>query len=67
MHRHFNIALSQGKVELLGKKPLPAGFAQRQVENRVAAGFDRDDLDGVRIEAMLPNEAILQLTRLGKR
>src|SRR5580704_10003019 len=67
MHGHFNIAREQGKVELLGKKPLAAGFAQRQVENHVAAGFDCDDLDGLRIEAMRGYEAILEFTRLGER
>src|ERR1700736_892714 len=67
MHGHFNIALQQGKVELLGKKALAAGFAQRQVENHVAAGFYGDDLDGVGIEAVCCYEAILEFTRLGER
>jgi hypothetical protein len=67
MHGHFNIAAQQGKVELLGKKPLAAGFAQRQVENHVAAGFYGDDLDGVGIEAVCCYEAILEFTRLGER
>src|ERR1700720_2566245 len=67
MHGHFNIAGSQGKVELLGKKPLATGFAQRQVKNHVAAGFYGDDLDGGRIEAMRRYEAILEFTRLGER
>lgn len=66
MHGHFNIALSQGKVELFGKKPLAAGFAQRQVENHVAAGFDGDDLNGVR-RAMRRFEAIGEFARLGER
>ena len=66
MHGHFNIAREQGKVELLGKEPLAAGFAQRQVKNHVAAGFDGDDLDGVR-RAMRRFEAILQFARLRER
>jgi len=66
MHGHFDIALQQGKVELLGEKPLAAGFAQRQVNNGVAAGFYGDDLDGVR-RAVRRTEAILQLARLGER
>ena len=66
MHGHFDIAREQGKVELLGKKPLAAGFAQRQVKNHVAAGFYGDDLDGTR-RAMRRFEAIFQLARLGQR
>src|ERR1700730_3912562 len=66
MHGHFNIALQQGKVELLGKKPLAAGFAQREMKNRVAAGSYGDDLDGAR-SAMRRLEAILHLARLGER
>src|ERR1700730_10932135 len=65
MHCHFNIAVQQGKVELLGKKPLAPGFAQWEMKNRVAAGFYGDDLDGVR-RAMRRFEAILQLARLGE-
>ncbi len=67
MHGHRNISLEQGKVQLLGKKPLAAGFAQRQVNNRVAAGFYGDDLDCRRVEAMRRFEALLQLARLGER
>src|SRR5580700_9692405 len=66
VHGHFNLAVQQGKVELLGKKPLAAGFAQWQMKDRVAAGFYGDDLDGVR-RAMRRFEAILQLARLGER
>src|SRR5580704_15481504 len=66
MHGHFNIAGSQGKVELLGKKPLAAGLAQWEMQNRVAAGFYGDDLDGIR-RAMRRFEATLQLARLGER
>src|ERR1700730_1236095 len=65
MDGHFNIALEQGKVELLGKKPLAARFAQWEIKNHVAAGFDCDDLDGARIEAVCCDEAILEFTRLG--
>src|ERR1700730_2267732 len=67
MHGHFNIALSQGQVELLGKKPLAAGFAQWEMKDRVAAGFYRDDLDGMRIEAMRRFEASDEFARLGER
>src|ERR1700730_1748277 len=66
MHGHCNISLQQGKIELLGKKPLAAGLAQWEMQNRVAAGFYGDDLDGVR-RAMRRFEAILQLARLGER
>src|ERR1700730_4861647 len=66
MHGHFNIAREQGKVELLGKKPLAAGFAQRQVYNRVAAGFYGDDLDGMR-RAMRRFEATCEFARLRER
>src|SRR5208337_985192 len=67
VHGGVDIALQQGKVKLLGKKPLAAGFAQRHVKNQVAAGFDRDDLDSVRIEAMRRCEAAHEFARLGER
>jgi len=66
MHGHINIAREQGKVELLGKKPLAAGFAQRQVKYHVAAGFYDDDLDGVR-RAMRRFEAKGEFARLRQR